>query len=257
MNKDRVKEIKEQIAKLQEELEKLSIEEKSMEFVNLLRSVLLTGECSIVLQGHEEWQFSEKYYMNDISYDIRKEIIGVLNKIATKKGEREMNMSIKKPVVKVEVAEVDTKYNERKINNFKVGDKVWYDGAMRTVVQVPDEKLTPNEVGWLDKDCVVLDLDYDNAIYYKDIELYKSAHDKLLELGWEKVKLSNDIQYEKFNERSRRTMAIRIPKDNEGYYVDIINMVIDLEMSKIITQYLEELENENEKRIRSVEKSCK
>lgn len=135
------------------------------------------------------------------------------------------------------------------MNNFKVGDKVLYDGEVRTVVQVPDGRPF-NEVGrlenWLDKECVVLDLDYDNAIYYKDIELYKTAHDKLLELGWEREIISNDIRYVKFNEKSRRTMDIRILKDSEGYYVNVINMVIDLEMSKILTQYLEELENENE-----------
>ena len=73
---------------------------------------------------------------------------------------------------------------------------------------------------------------------------YKSAHDKLFELGWEKILNFEYIYYEKFNERSRRNMIIRIPKDSEGYYVDVINMVIDLEMSKILTQYLEELENE-------------
>lgn len=85
MSKDRVKEIKEQIEKLQRELETFEKEEKSWEFVKLLRGVLLTNKCSIVLQGHEEWQFSEKYYISDISYTIRNEIVDALDEIAPKK----------------------------------------------------------------------------------------------------------------------------------------------------------------------------
>ena len=85
MNKDKIKEIKMQIEKLQKELETFEKEEKSMEFVKLLGAVLLADKCAIVLQGHNEWQFSERYCINDISYDIRKEIVRVLTKIETDK----------------------------------------------------------------------------------------------------------------------------------------------------------------------------
>ena len=85
MNEDRKKEIIRQIEELEKELYELSIEAKSMGFVKLLRAVLLTDKCYITLQGHEEWQFTERYYMNDISYDMRKEIVRAINKIETDK----------------------------------------------------------------------------------------------------------------------------------------------------------------------------
>ena len=52
------------------------------------------------------------------------------------------------------------------MNNYKVGDKVLYDGEVHTVIQVPDDRLTWKDVGYLDKDCVVLDLHYIPAIHY-------------------------------------------------------------------------------------------
>lgn len=77
-----------------------------------------------------------------------------------------------------------------------------------------------------------------------DIKPYKTAHEKLIDLGWEfwgeylKYK-----QYEKFDETSRRTTSIRIYKDHHGIYYFLNNFTyVEKELSKILTQYLEELE---------------
>jgi hypothetical protein len=82
----------------------------------------------------------------------------------------------------------------------------------------------------------------------KLLELYKTAHEKLLDLGWKFCEWSikeNFKQYEKFDENSRRTMSIRIYNNEHGiYYVLNIYTYVEKELSKILTQYLEELENE-------------
>lgn len=85
MSKDKKKAIREQISKLEKELEALDIEEKTLGFITTLRNVLLIDKCSIVLQGHEEYQFTEKYNMSNIPYDVRKEIVKLLNKIEAKR----------------------------------------------------------------------------------------------------------------------------------------------------------------------------
>lgn len=134
------------------------------------------------------------------------------------------------------------------MNNFKVGDKVLYEGEVRTVVQVPDEK-QPHEVGWLHKDYVVLDLHYANAIHHNVIEPYYTPHEKLLKLGWKMVDTDRTYKtYDKFDDKySRRTMSIKINKDKDGWYFTASYATyIDKELTTILLEYLEELENDNE-----------
>lgn len=85
MKEDKKKAIREQISKLEKELEALNLEEITLGFITTLRNVLLIDKCSIILQGHEEYQFSEKYNMSNIPYDVRKEIVKLLNKIEAKR----------------------------------------------------------------------------------------------------------------------------------------------------------------------------
>src|SRR5690554_3365438 len=135
------------------------------------------------------------------------------------------------------------------MNKYKVGDKVLYEGEVRTVMQVPDGRPF-NEVGdlenWLDKDYVVLDLHYNNAIHYTDFEPYYTPHEKLLKLGWEMVDTDGTYKtYEKFDDKyTRRTMSIKINKDKDGWYFTTHNVYMDKELTTILLECLKELEND-------------
>lgn len=135
------------------------------------------------------------------------------------------------------------------MNNFKVGDKVLYEGEVHTVIKVPVDGLTWKDVGYLDKDYVVLDLDYDHAIHYTDIEPYFTPHERLLKLDWKMVDTDGTYKtYDKFDDKySRRTMSIKINKDKDGWYFTANNATfMDKELTAILLEYLEELENGNE-----------
>ena len=133
------------------------------------------------------------------------------------------------------------------MNTYKVGDKVLYNGKVHTVIRVPDDRLTEKYVGYLHKDYVVLDLGYDNAVHYTEIEPYYTPHERLLKLGWEMVNTHETCKtYDKFDDKySRRTMSIDINKDEDGWYLTTnYATYMDKELVTILLEYLEELENE-------------
>ena len=133
--------------------------------------------------------------------------------------------------------------------NNKVGDKVLYDGEVHTVIQVPDERPS-NEVGWLHEDYVVLDLHYEHAIHYTEIELYFTPHERLLKLGWEMWDTDGVYKtYGKFDDkRTRRTMSIKINKDKGGWHFKATYSThIDKELTAVLLEYLEDLENNKNK----------
>lgn len=76
------------IEELKEQLKEIEKQERSNGFLKLLMLVLLDEESKIVLKGHEEWQFTEKYLIKDISREYRVEIAKFL-KTLIKKEERE------------------------------------------------------------------------------------------------------------------------------------------------------------------------
>lgn len=123
------------------------------------------------------------------------------------------------------------------MNTYKVGDKVLYDGKVHTVIQVPDDRLTLKDVGYLDKDYVVLDLGYDNAVHYTEIEPYLTPYERLAKLGW-KPWDTFDYKY------SRPIMGITLNKDINGWYFITHNVYMDKEILTTLLEYLEELENE-------------
>ena len=131
------------------------------------------------------------------------------------------------------------------MNTYKVGDKVLYNGEVHTVIRVPDDRLTRKDVGYLDKDFVVLNLGYYNAIHYTEIEPYLTPHERLLKLGWEVID-NHGIRktYIKFDDKySRRTMIINIVKDKDGWYLKAnYTTYMDKELLTILLEYLEELE---------------
>ncbi len=66
------------IEQLQKQLKEL---ERTNDFIRLLRGVLLNDKCSIILQGHNEWQFNEKYLMKDLTFEYRDSIAESLQEI--------------------------------------------------------------------------------------------------------------------------------------------------------------------------------
>ena len=128
------------------------------------------------------------------------------------------------------------------MNKYKVGDKVLYDGEVHTVIQVPNDKLTMKDVGYLDKEYVVLDLHYDNAIHYTEIKPYFTPHERLLKLGWEMINTDGTYRtYEKFDDN---TMSIKINKYKDSWYYTTHNVFMDKELTTVLLEYLEDLEKE-------------
>ena len=78
---EKQKEIELQISKLEIELKELKKNEETLKFIELIRDVLLNDKCTIILQGHNEWQFQEKYTVKDIKFEYRKKIAKYLYEI--------------------------------------------------------------------------------------------------------------------------------------------------------------------------------
>jgi hypothetical protein len=76
---------KNKIEQLQKQLEELEAIERTNDFIRLLRGVLLNDKCSIILQGHNEWQFNEKYLMKDITRAVRERVKKRLDEIEIEK----------------------------------------------------------------------------------------------------------------------------------------------------------------------------
>ena len=118
---------------------------------------------------------------------------------------------------------------------YKVGDKVILNSRVFTVLSVDKhhkqiEALHPNREEW--------------TLNYEDIKPYKSAHDKLIEMGWEqKMSGSNLTLYMKgdltiYAYKKEKCVICHGSNDSQ------LTFIINLALSRILTQYLEELEND-------------
>ena len=74
---------------------------------------------------------------------------------------------------------------------------------------------------------------------------YKTAHEKLIEMGYEHHEYSYGDVYELKESYKYNGLCRRIQTDNQGA-INCGDVYIGLELSRILTQYLEELENEKE-----------
>lgn len=86
--------------------------------------------------------------------------------------------------------------------------------------------------------------DVDIIVHVNEMEHYKTAHDRLIEIGYKVTRNVNAfITYELDNN------VITFLKDEKIVQThaidDNLTFVMDLKLSHILTQYLEELENEN------------
>lgn len=120
------------------------------------------------------------------------------------------------------------------MSKFKVGDKVWCNGEIKVIARI--DEWADNEFGYyFDKNDELLDF-YEEH----DLELYKSPHERLLELGWEFVNESKlYITYQCVNYYNK---FISFIKEKKVYYI-IGDKHIDLQLAEVLVDYLKELEN--------------
>lgn len=69
---------------LKEQYKEIEKQERSDDFLDLLRAVLLDEKSHITLTGHQECQFNERYLVKDISREYRVEIAKFLNTLMRK-----------------------------------------------------------------------------------------------------------------------------------------------------------------------------
>lgn len=79
--------ILQKIEYLKEQYKEIEKQERSDDFLELLRAVLLDEKCHITLTGHNEWQFNERYPIKDISREYRLEIAEFLKALMRKEKE--------------------------------------------------------------------------------------------------------------------------------------------------------------------------
>ncbi len=80
-----------------------------------------------------------------------------------------------------------------------------------------------------------------NKMYdFDELKPYKTAHEKLLEMGYECDGTYDGKQYTNTKEDETLPVEINIDTHNKYYYIPN-NDYVNLELSKILTQYLEEM----------------
>lgn len=118
---------------------------------------------------------------------------------------------------------------------YKIGDKVEY---LNNVWEVCDWEVDSVEI-YNEKMGVNIYVPID------DIKPYRTAHEKLIELGYEHHEYSYGDVYELKESYKYNGLSGRIQTDNQGA-INCGDVYIGLELSRILTQYLEELEEKKE-----------
>ena len=117
---------------------------------------------------------------------------------------------------------------------YKIGDKVEYCGEVVKITQIFDSG-----------GCMVSNGILEAHAHLSDLDKLKSAHEKLIEMGYEHHEYSYGDVYELKESYKYNGLSGRIQTDNQGA-INCGDVYIGLELSRILTQYLEELENEKE-----------
>ena len=123
-----------------------------------------------------------------------------------------------------------------KKSKFKVGDKVWHNGEVKTIKRVDD---------WIDGSYGYYFHENDELLAFveeRDLELYKTPHQRLLDLGFEKVAKHKYIKRDKGD-----IGYIIIAFAFNSYHVKCVGKnwaEFNLELAEVLLEYLEELENE-------------
>lgn len=118
------------------------------------------------------------------------------------------------------------------MSKFKVGDKVWCNGDVKIIKRI--DKWGNGEYGYYFN---IHDgmLEYNTA---DDLELYKTPHEKLLELGWKLTHEDENMII--YNKRFSKSLSFH--KKHANCFTDERN--IDLQLAEVLVYYLKELEND-------------
>ena len=121
------------------------------------------------------------------------------------------------------------------MSKFKVGDKVWCNGDVKIIKRV--DEWEDGEYGYY------FNVDDDLLDFWReeDLELYKTPHERLLELGWVSLNKANGVSTYLLNVDGRPDPEIiELYTEEKRYYTTL--RIIDLELAEILVDYLEELE---------------
>lgn len=128
-----------------------------------------------------------------------------------------------------------------KISKFKVGDKVWHNGEVKTIKRVyywPD-----GSYGYFfhknDK--------LSSFVEERDLELYETPHQKILDLGFEKVAKHKYIKHHKGESDYDAPYKIIIEFAYNSYHIKCVGknwVEVNSELAEVLVDYLEEKKNE-------------
>lgn len=118
------------------------------------------------------------------------------------------------------------------MSKFKVGDKVWCNGDIKTIARI--DKWRDGEYGYY------FNIDDELLNYYEeeDLELYKTPHERLLELGW-RFEYKDEHTTVYYGKNSFTTIKIY-----HKHFTIGVNFYFGLELAEVLVDYLKELRDE-------------
>ena len=116
---------------------------------------------------------------------------------------------------------------------YKIGDKVEYCGLVSTVVSINERQRVMGIVYTQEEE-------QSAVVGFDSVKHYRTAHEKLIEMGYEHSEYSYGDVYELKESYKYNGLSGRIQTDNCGA-INCGDVYIGLELSRILTQYLEEM----------------
>ena len=114
---------------------------------------------------------------------------------------------------------------------YKIGDKVQSPLGLGIVVEEQKDMAIGSYIIYLGKPYIKCDYNYELVFNERELKPYKTAHEKLIEMGYDSIKRNDNVFYI-HDELPRVTIY-----NDKTYACNDTN----LELSYILTQYLEEM----------------